>query len=361
MDWNRHDKSIYDKVTEWFSLIGKELNDPAILPENVYNMDETGVLLSVLSSLKVLVNKDDLRTYRGAGVKRTLVTAIECISADGRSLFPLIIWPAATHRSTWTTHPTPGWHFACSKTGYTDSAISLYWIQNVFDPLTRSRAGQRPRILISDGFGTHESLEVMKFCFENNIIICRLPSHTSHHLQPCDVGIFGPLKTAYREQVENLYRGGANTVGKQHFTYLYSRARNTAINPRNIKSGWSNAGLYPFNPDRVLRSLQKPQGEDRDHQETTVNTINVSCSPMDPLPQTPMTAEALKTLRNQIEKDILLLPGPASLRLHKLANAAERSFADCALMFDQNRLLIEQNNERGLDNQPNRRSSTGLR
>jgi hypothetical protein len=41
----------------WFSIIGKELHEPAIVPENVYNMDETGVLLSVLSSLKVLVSK----------------------------------------------------------------------------------------------------------------------------------------------------------------------------------------------------------------------------------------------------------------------------------------------------------------
>jgi len=53
----------------------KALDDPAIVPENVYNMDETGVLLSVLSSLKVLVSKQDLRNCRGAGVKWTLVTA----------------------------------------------------------------------------------------------------------------------------------------------------------------------------------------------------------------------------------------------------------------------------------------------
>ena len=81
-------------------IIGKELHDPAIVPENVYNMDETGVLLSVLSSLKVLVSKQDLRKCRGAGVQRTLVTAVECVSADGRFLPPLIVWPASTHRST---------------------------------------------------------------------------------------------------------------------------------------------------------------------------------------------------------------------------------------------------------------------
>lgn len=237
LDWNRHDKNIYDKIQQWFDIISGELERADMLPENVYNMDETGVMLGMLGSLKVLVGKDDLRMYRGAGVKRTMVTAIECISMDGRSLHPLVIWPAATHRSTWTTHPTPGWHFACSQSGYTDSKISLDWLKLVFDPQTQLRANGKPRILICDGFGTHESLEVLKYCFENNIVPCRIPSHTSHQLQPCDVGVFAPLKAAYREQVEKLYRGGANTVGKQHFTLLYSRAREQALTSRNIKSG----------------------------------------------------------------------------------------------------------------------------
>jgi hypothetical protein len=61
----------------------------------------------MLGSVKVLVGKDDLRDYRGAGVKRTMVTAIKCISADGRSLKSMIIWLSTTYRSNWTTFPTP--------------------------------------------------------------------------------------------------------------------------------------------------------------------------------------------------------------------------------------------------------------
>jgi hypothetical protein len=117
IDWDRHDHHIYDKVVDWFVIIGRELAAPAVLPENTYNMDETGVLLSVPNSLKVLVGRDELKTRRGVRVKRTLITAIECISADGRCLHPLIIWPATTHRSNWTTHPTPGWHYGHSETG----------------------------------------------------------------------------------------------------------------------------------------------------------------------------------------------------------------------------------------------------
>jgi hypothetical protein len=137
LDWNRYEKNIYEKVIHWFEVIGKILQDSAVLAENVYNMDETGVMLSIPGSVKVLVGKDDRRNYRGARVKRTTVTAIECISAGGRYLKPMIIWPASTYRSNWTTFPTPGWHYAYSESGYTDSKISLEWLKRVFDPQTQ--------------------------------------------------------------------------------------------------------------------------------------------------------------------------------------------------------------------------------
>src|SRR5438552_3788875 len=100
-------------------------------------MDETGVTLSMPGSVKVLVGKDDKRDYRGARVKRTTVTAIECISADGRYLNPMIIWLATTHRSNWTTFSTPRWQYACSESRYTDSKISFEWLKHIFDPQTQ--------------------------------------------------------------------------------------------------------------------------------------------------------------------------------------------------------------------------------
>lgn len=53
------------------------MKDPEISPHNVYNMDETGVMLSMPGRVKVLVRKNDARKYRGARVKRTTVTDIE--------------------------------------------------------------------------------------------------------------------------------------------------------------------------------------------------------------------------------------------------------------------------------------------
>lgn len=73
-------------MTPWFKVIGRLLEDLAISKESVYNIDETSVMLSMLGTVKVLVNKDNIQDYRGARVKRTIVTAIKCISCDSRHL-----------------------------------------------------------------------------------------------------------------------------------------------------------------------------------------------------------------------------------------------------------------------------------
>jgi hypothetical protein len=284
-------------------------------------------------------------------VKRTMVTAIECISADGRSLQPLIIWPASTHRSNWTMHPTPGWHYAHSENGYNDSKISLEWLKRVFDPQTRARANGKPRVLICDGFGTHETLETLEFCLGNNILLCRIPSHTSHKAQPCDVGPFAPLKTAYRDQVEQLNQGGVDAVGKEHFTSLYKPAREKALTRRNIMAGWAATGLYPFNPERVLRDLSRLA---IDVTIPRTHEVTVSCSqdemPQTPVtPVTPVTAEALTSLHNMIKQDAHTQDAKSNQRLQKLvkklASAAQVSFAERTLLQDQNRFLLKVNNE----------------
>ncbi|KAJ6117814.1 hypothetical protein N7523_005565 [Penicillium sp. IBT 18751x] len=306
IDWKRHDYNIRSKVEEWFSVIGSELHDPAIDPANVYNMDKTGVMLSGPSSLKVLVGEE---------------------YTDGRALHPVIIWPATTHRSTWTTHPTPNWHFACSKSGYTDSAISIYWIKHVFDPQTRAQAGNKPRLLISDGFGTHESMKVLEFCFQNNIIPCRLPSHTSHKLQPCDVGVFSSLKTAYRELAESLDRGGAGSIGKQHFTYLYTVAV-PAMKPSH----------------KVLRNVQKPPENIADLQRDA--GINVPQPSSDEPPVTPVTFDGICFLRKTIEEDVCSLDARGKLCLQKMLNATEKAFSEHSLLLQRNQELFQQNNEK---------------
>ena len=205
-------------------------------------------------------------------------------------------------------------------------------------------------MLICDGFEMHEILEILKFCFENNIILCRLSSHTSHKLQPCDVAVFASLKAAYRDQVDRLERGGVNTIGKQHFTSLFSPARERTFTSKNIKADFAASDLFPFNPDRVLRDISKPLA---DLTMSKADEVKMRSCPQDVVLQTHVTsvsAEAFIALQNLIIKQdahALDETSKQSLQRHlqKLAKAVQTSFAKGALQQDQIRFLTTINNE----------------
>lgn len=178
---------------------------------------------------------------------------IKYISADSRYLYPLIIQLAATYQSSQITYPTPRQHFTYTKIGYTNIEISLYQVEYIFNLQTRDRVGSRPRLLIYNSFGIYKSLEVMKFCFTNRIILYRLPSYISYKLQLYDRGVFSPLKTAYQVQAKQVYRARVNTINKPYFTYIYDLARKEAFIPRNIRLAQSRSGLFLFDLSRVLQ------------------------------------------------------------------------------------------------------------
>jgi hypothetical protein len=82
-----------------------------------------------------------------------------------------------------------------------------------------------------------------------------MPPHSSHLLQPLDIGCFAPLKKAYRRQAEDLMRNRITHITKLEFLLCFIRAYNAAITPSNIQGGFRGAGLVPFDPERVIIAL----------------------------------------------------------------------------------------------------------
>jgi hypothetical protein len=82
-----------------------------------------------------------------------------------------------------------------------------------------------------------------------------MPAHSSHILQPLDVGCFGPLKTAYGRQVEGLMRLGVNHIAKEEFLLAYLAAHKAAFTASNIQASFAATGLVPFDSNQVLSTL----------------------------------------------------------------------------------------------------------
>jgi hypothetical protein len=82
-----------------------------------------------------------------------------------------------------------------------------------------------------------------------------MPAHTSHLLQPLDVGVFRPLKRAYGKLVEEMMMAGNNHIDKEDFLYLYPPACEAVFTQQNIYNGFTGAGLNPLNIDQVLAKI----------------------------------------------------------------------------------------------------------
>src|SRR6266699_4727613 len=96
---------------------------------------------------------------------------------------------------------------ACSPNGWTDQELGAKWLERDFEPMSAARNKTRGyRLLILDGHNSHCTYRFCKFAKEHNIIIICLPSHTTHVLQPCDVGVFGPLASSWKAQVNQAAR-----------------------------------------------------------------------------------------------------------------------------------------------------------
>ena len=82
-----------------------------------------------------------------------------------------------------------------------------------------------------------------------------MPAHSSHLLQPLNVGCFSSLKQAYGRGVEQIIGHSINHINKREFLPLYRQARQAALHQGNIQAGFTATSLVPYNPDRVLLQL----------------------------------------------------------------------------------------------------------
>ena len=221
----------------------------------MYNFDETGFMMGVGSSSKVVTSADTVgRAVHIQPGNRDWVTAIEGICASGWSIPPFIILSGKLHQASWYRDLPNGWVLAVSDNRWTTDQLGLTWLKH-FNQHTASRTSGAYRLLILDGHSSHATPEFDRYCIENKIISLCMPAHTSHLLQPLDVSCFAPLKAAYGHEVSELARQGVFHIDKIEFLSIYPRVRRSVFTEKNIQSGFRATGLVPPCPERVLSSL----------------------------------------------------------------------------------------------------------
>jgi hypothetical protein len=111
------------------------------------------------------------------------------------------------------------------------------------------------QLLIVDGHKSHNSHEFHKYCEEEKIIVLCMPPHSSHLLQPLDVGCFSPLKRAYSDEINSLAQYSTKKIKKEAFLPAFKAAFKKAITKDNICAGFRGARLVPHDLEAVILKL----------------------------------------------------------------------------------------------------------
>jgi hypothetical protein len=243
-------------LREWFTTVQRVIDENGIQAEDIYNFDETGFAMGLISTQKVVTRAEyySRRSILQPG-NRGWVTAIEAICADGYSLPPCVIFKGKVAIAGWFDNLPRDWRFEVSNNGWTTDEIGLRWLEKLFIPSTNSRVRGRFRLLILDGHGSHLTPKFDRLCAENNIIPLCMPSHSSHLLQPLDVGCFAVLKRTYSRFISDLARRGYNHIDKFDFLEDYQHARQEAFQSGTIQNSFAASGLVPIDAERVLSKL----------------------------------------------------------------------------------------------------------
>jgi hypothetical protein len=247
-----------EAISEFFDRYEGLISKYHILHENTWNMDESG-LQSYEAGNENVVGSSQTEGKRAVAKRPARTcwnTALEAISAKGRKIDPLIIYAGKNVYSTYLprqfdAHENKDWRFTASENGWTSNDIGVYWLKEVFIPQTQPRNRKTWRLLVLDNHGSHCSYRFMRVALENRVILAYLAPHCSHVIQPLDLSVFGPMKTAYRKE---LGLRTPDSLSKASFIEIYEKIRAKAMSRSNIESGWRRSGIYPLDRQIPLSS-----------------------------------------------------------------------------------------------------------
>jgi hypothetical protein len=293
----------------------------------IYNFDETGFAMGLIATAKVITRKEyyGQRALLQPG-NRAWVTTIECINASGWALPPCVTFKGKVFIESWFDGLPDDWRLEVSPNAWTSDEIGLRWLKKLFIPSTSSRTKGKYRLLILDGHGSHLTPEFDQICEKNDIIAICMPPHSSHFLQPLDIGCFAVLKRAYGRLIESKMRARINHIDKLDFLEAYPSARIEAFKSETIKNSFAGAGLMPYNPDRVLSKL-----DIRLRTPTPLSSRDSEWSPKTPsnYVQLQKQASSIKALLKQRSKSP---PSPLNSAINQVLKVCQITMQSAAIL-----------------------------
>lgn len=288
-----------DEVTIFYDNLDKLYSEHTFEAHRIFNVDETGIS-NVHVPSRIIAQKGQKQVGAvTSGERGQLVTVVVAMSAAGSFVPPMFIFKRKRMKEALERNGPTGAVYRCSKSGWITEEIFEDWIQH-FAKFTKASKDD-PVLLLMDNHSTHSTLRSYHYCRDNGIKVVSVPPHTSHRLQPLDVGFFGPLKSAYNQECDRYIKARKHEkILQTDIAELFKTAFNKVAAVEKGVKAFETTGIYPFN-----RSV---------FSDEEFSTLLVDPAPNAEQNQEPIIAETNAITR--LEKTLHPVPGPSKIKQH---------------------------------------------
>lgn len=155
-------------IREWYGKLKAIIDELGVVPEDMYNMDETGCRIGVAKNQYVYTARGRDNIVMPSSNNRELMTLVETVSAVGRVINPMIIVRSSTILEHWVEQLPDGYAVSCSESGYSNDEIALHWLHH-FDKMTKDVTVGVWRLLVLDGYSSHMTREFYEYAAAHKI------------------------------------------------------------------------------------------------------------------------------------------------------------------------------------------------
>jgi hypothetical protein len=220
-------------------------------------MDEKEARICVPVGEEIVVLIGIKEMYTGIPKNRMSLTVIECISADGKAIPPVVIVPGVMIIVSWFHENMTGHEIiTVSLSGYTNEVICMVWLDHF---IKHNDCGpDKPwHILLIDSTTCYDADDFILKVKMNKIWIVKFPSHQTYLLQPFDVGCFRQWKRYQQSNIINAIRSYKAEFNVQSFFQDLPKLREKTFTVCTIKHSFQNSGIWPVSFKAVKKKLKE--------------------------------------------------------------------------------------------------------
>lgn len=233
-------------VTEFFENYESVLTKYKFQPDRILNLDEKGIT-TVLSTPKILADRRQRQVGQiVSGERGELVTFCAIITATGNALPPVYVFPRVHFKDYFLNGAPEGSLGLANRTGWMNADSHIKVLKHIQKHTSSTK--DNPILIMCDNHESHVSIEAVNFCRDNGIVYLSFPPHTSHKLQPLDIGVFGPFKAKLKVSFNDWHiTNVGKTLSIHQIAQLTTSAFLLSFTPKNITSGFFKPGIWPLN------------------------------------------------------------------------------------------------------------------